>query len=305
MIRVLVADDHEVVRHGLRLFLDLQDDIEVVDEASNGDEAVAAARELAPDVVLMDLVMPGVDGVTATRLVHEASPATRVLALSSFADHERVLPALQAGVDGYLTKNTPPERVAEAVRLVHRGEPVFSAEVLKRLTEHAQAPRGRPEGTVTIVFTDVEGSTRLVDELGDERARTVLREHNELIRQAVLEHEGVEVGQEGDSFMIAFSSARQAVRCAVATQRAFAGHRLRVRVGMNTGDVIAEHDGYFGRAVFVASRVAAEAGGGEILVSETTKALAADSAGLELVDRGERPLKGLRGTHRLYEVRWA
>jgi DNA-binding NarL/FixJ family response regulator len=305
MIRVLVADDHQVVRHGLRLFLDLQEDIEVVGEAANGDEAVAAARELAPDVVLMDLVMPGVDGITATRLVHDSSPATRVLVLSSFADYERLLPALQAGVDGYLTKDTPPERVAEAVRAIHGGDPVFGSEVLRRLTEHAVGSLRRPEGTVTIAFTDVEGSTRLVDELGDEESRAVLREHDEVIRRRLEEHGGIEVEQEGDSFMIAFSSARQAVRCAVATQRAFAGHRLRVRIGMNTGDVIAEHAGYFGRTVFVASRVASEALGGEILVSEATKALAADSAGVDLVDRGERPLKGLKGLHRLYEVIWA
>ena len=304
MIRVLVADDHEVVRHGLRLFLDLQEDIEVVGEAANGDEAVAAARELVPDVVLMDLVMPGVDGITATRLVHDSSPETRVLVLSSFADHERVLLALQAGAEGYLTKDTPPERVAEAVRSIHSGEPVFSAEVLRRLTEHAVGGRSRPEGTVTIVFTDVEGSTRLVDELGDEESRAVLREHDEVVRQRLRDHGGIEVEQEGDSFMIAFSSAGHAVRCAVDTQRAFADHRLRVRIGMNTGDVLVEHAGYFGRTVFVASRVASQARGGEILVSEATRALAADSAGVDLVDRGEHPLKGLKGLHRLYEVIW-
>jgi DNA-binding NarL/FixJ family response regulator len=305
MIRVLVADDHEVVRHGLRLFLDLQEDLEVVGEAANGDEAVAGVRELAPDVVLMDLVMPGVDGIAATRLVHDSSPATRVLVLSSFADNERVLPALQAGVDGYLTKDTPPERVAEAVRAIHGGEPVFSSEVLQRMAENLVGGPRRPEGTVTIVFTDVEGSTRLVDELGDERSRAVFREHDNVIRQGLREHGGIEVEQEGDSFMIAFSSARQAVRCAVDTQRAFADQRLKIRIGMNTGDVITEHAGYFGRTVFVASRVASEARGGEILVSEATKTLAADSAGVELVDRGERPLKGLKGLHRLYEVVWA
>ena len=142
----------------------------------------------------MDLVMPGVDGITATRLVHDSSPETRVLVLSSFADHERVLPALQAGAEGYLTKDTPPERVAEAVRSIHSGEPVFSAEVLRRLTEHAVGGRSRPEGTVTIVFTDVEGSTRLVDELGDEESRAELREHDEVVRQRLRDHGGIEVG---------------------------------------------------------------------------------------------------------------
>ena len=301
-IRVLVADDHQVVRHGLRLFLDVQEGIAVVGEAADGAEAVERARDSMPDVVLMDLVMPGVDGVEATRLVHEACPAARVLVLSSFSDEERVIGALRAGADGYLTKDAGPERLAEAIRAIHRGEPVFCPDVLRRLTEHVIAERGRPEGTVTILFTDVESSTAIVEELGDERAQEVFGEHDVLFRGVADEYRGIEVAHEGDSFMFAFSSARRAVLCALALQDSLESQPVRVRMGLNTGDVIAEQDGYFGRAVFVASRVTGYASGGQVFVSALTRELAGDSREVRFADLGEFELKGLSGRHRLYEA---
>ena len=97
MIRVLIADDHAVVRQGLRTFLALQDDMEVVADAADGEEAVRAAREHAPDIVLMDLVMPNMDGVEATRRIASERPATRVIALTSFLEDDKVLPAVRAG----------------------------------------------------------------------------------------------------------------------------------------------------------------------------------------------------------------
>ncbi len=164
------------------------------------------------------------------------------------------------------------------------------------------AERRRPEGTVTIVFTDIEGSTAIVEELGDEGARAVFGEHDAVLRRVVDEHRGVEVDHEGDAFMFAFSSARRAVLSALAVQRALEEQPVRVRIGLNTGDVIAERDGYFGRAVFVASRVAGRARGGEVLVSELTRDLVGDSREVRFVDRGEFELKGLSGRHRLYEA---
>jgi DNA-binding NarL/FixJ family response regulator len=308
-IRVLVADDHAVVRQGLRLFLDLQPDIAVVAEAEDGEEAVARAEAEQPDIVIMDLVMPRMDGVEATRRVREACPGVKVLVLSSFADDERVLPALRAGADGYLTKETGPERLAEALRSLHAGEPVFCPDVVRRLAREVVSSARRPEGTVTVLFTDIEASTELVERLGDEEARAVFREHEELVRGAAADHGGLEVDNDGDAFMLAFSSARRAVHCSVAIQRGLAvrppdAAPLRVRIGLNTGDVIAEEDRYFGRAVFVASRVAGEASGGEILVSELTKSLVDGSGELHFRDRGQHPLKGLTGLHRLYEVDW-
>jgi len=111
MIRVLIADDHAVVRQGLRLFLDVLPDVEVVGEAEDGGAAVALARELRPDVVVMDVVMPQVDGVEATKALHEEAPAVKVLALSTFGDEDHVLPTLAAGAVGFLTKDTRPEEI--------------------------------------------------------------------------------------------------------------------------------------------------------------------------------------------------
>ena len=306
-IRVLIADDHAVVRQGLRLFLEVQPDVEVVGEAENGAAAIERADELRPDVVVMDVVMPEVDGIRATEELRERSPEVKVLALSTFSDDDHVLPTLAAGACGFLTKDTRPEEIAEAIRTVHRGDPVLCTEATRRVLRRVLGgEQTRPEGTVTLVFTDIESSTPLVEELGDERAREVFLEHDRLVRETLERTGGVEVEREGDKFMLAFSSARRAVRCAVEIQRALerSGMPLRVRAGLNTGDVIAQDSGYFGRAVFLASRVADAAGGGEILVSEVTRSLADDDS-VEFRERGTYELKGLKGRHRLYEVVWS
>ncbi len=302
-IRVLIADDHEVVRRGLRLFLDLQEGLQVVGEASDGGEAAALAGTCEPDVVVMDLSMPNVDGVEATRLVRAARPAAKVLMLSSFVD-ERVIPALRAGADGYLTKDSGAEELAESIRAVYRGEPVFCPEAVRRVTRELVRASTRPTGTVTVVFTDIEGSTELLEQLGEDRARELFREHDALIRGLLDTNGGTEVEREGDAFMLAFSGARPAVQCACAIQQAFADHPLSVRMGINTGDVVAEDDRYFGRTIYLAARVSAQARGGEILVSDLTRALVGDLPEVRFVDRGEHELKGLTGRHRLWEVAW-
>ena len=120
-IRVLIADDHAVVRQGLRTFLELQEEIEVVGDAADGEAAVSAARSEQPDVVLMDLVMPGVDGVEATRRIVAELPETRVLALTSFLEDDKVLPAVRAGATGYLLKDVEPGELVRAIRTVHEG----------------------------------------------------------------------------------------------------------------------------------------------------------------------------------------
>jgi len=134
-IRVLVVDDHAVVREGLRSFLDLQEGIEVVGEADDGVAAVEAAEELKPDVVLMDLVMPRLDGVGAMRELRERVPGARVIALTSFFDENRLLPVLRAGAAGYLLKNAPPPELARAVRAAHAGEALLDPVVAARLVE--------------------------------------------------------------------------------------------------------------------------------------------------------------------------
>jgi NarL family two-component system response regulator LiaR len=145
-IRVLIADDHAVVRQGLKTFLELQDDIEVVEDVADGEAAVAAVEREAPDVVLMDLVMPGVDGVEAIRRIKEARPQARVLVLSSFLDDERLFPAVRAGAAGYLLKDVEPRELVKAIRTVHGGEALLHPAVAARLMDEFAA-RPAPEPT--------------------------------------------------------------------------------------------------------------------------------------------------------------
>jgi NarL family two-component system response regulator LiaR len=140
LIRVLLADDHAVVREGLRRFLELQDDIAVVADVADGAAAVAAVREHAPDVVLMDLVMPGVDGVEAIRRISAERPATRVIALTSFLDDDKVLPAVRAGAAGYLLKDVGPPDLVRAIRTVHGGQALLHPAVAARVLEEVAAP---------------------------------------------------------------------------------------------------------------------------------------------------------------------
>jgi DNA-binding NarL/FixJ family response regulator len=132
---VLVVDDHAVVREGLRSFLELQDGIEVAGEAGDGEEALTEAARLEPDVVLMDLVMPHLDGVAALRRLRELLPRARVIVLTSFLDDDKLLPALRAGAAGYLLKNAPPQEVVRAVRVARGGGAVIDPVVAARLVE--------------------------------------------------------------------------------------------------------------------------------------------------------------------------
>jgi NarL family two-component system response regulator LiaR len=135
VIRVLIADDHAVVRQGLRTFLDLQEEIAVVGEAADGEEALAAVDRLAPDVVLMDLVMPRLDGIEAIRRIRERSPATRVIVLTSFGDDDKVFPAVRAGAAGYLLKDVQPQELVRAIRTVQDGQALLHPSVAARLME--------------------------------------------------------------------------------------------------------------------------------------------------------------------------
>jgi NarL family two-component system response regulator LiaR len=143
-ITVLIADDHPVVRQGLRTFLDLQEDLEVVGEAEDGEAAVAAVRDLVPDVVVMDVVMPKLDGIEAVRRIRDESPATRVLILTSFLDDEKVVPAVKAGAAGYLLKDIEPAELANAIRTVNGGEallhPTVAAKVMQEVAERDRSP---------------------------------------------------------------------------------------------------------------------------------------------------------------------
>ncbi|UYQ61388.1 response regulator [Streptomyces peucetius] len=128
-IRVLLVDDHQVVRRGLRTFLEVQDDIEVVGEAGDGAEGVALTEELRPDVVLMDVKMPGMDGIEALRKLRELANPAKVLIVTSFTEQRTVVPALRAGASGYVYKDVDPDALAGAIRSVHAGHVLLQQEI--------------------------------------------------------------------------------------------------------------------------------------------------------------------------------
>ena len=140
-IRVLIADDHAVVRQGVRRFLELQADIEVVGEAASGSEAVAMVAQARPDVVIMDLRMPGGDGIAAIRELSSAQAAARVLVLSSYAEDADVFAAIEAGAAGYMLKDVDPEVLVEAVHQVHRGETALHPAAAARLVHRTADQR--------------------------------------------------------------------------------------------------------------------------------------------------------------------
>lgn len=139
-ITVLIVDDHELVREGVRSFLNSQQDINVVAEAKTGEEAVTLAAEHIPDVVLMDLIMPKMGGVEATRQVKQVSPRSHVVILTSYHDDEHIFPALRAGARSYVLKNVRPAELADAVRRAARGEAVLHPTVVARVIEDLHAP---------------------------------------------------------------------------------------------------------------------------------------------------------------------
>ncbi|OXS55309.1 DNA-binding response regulator [Cohnella sp. CIP 111063] len=138
--RVLLADDHAIVRQGLKYFLNLQPDLEVVGEAANGREAIALARELNPDVVLMDLIMPVMNGIEATEQIRGEHPGMTVLVLTTFSEKDYVVSAIRAGANGYLLKDTDPERIAEAIRQAAQGVPQLDPNAAVQLMSHVAAP---------------------------------------------------------------------------------------------------------------------------------------------------------------------
>ncbi|AZK93424.1 MULTISPECIES: response regulator [Streptomyces] len=145
-IRVLLVDDHQVVRRGLRTFLEVQEDIEVVGEAGDGDEGVARTEELRPDVVLMDVKMPGTDGIEALRRLRGLDNPAKVLIVTSFTEQRTVVPALRAGASGYVYKDIDPEALAGAIRSVHAGHVLLQPEVAGALLSQDDPNTGSGRG---------------------------------------------------------------------------------------------------------------------------------------------------------------
>ena len=161
-IRVLIVDDHAVVRQGLRMFIEMQNDMQVLGEASNGNEAVEMSARLRPDVILLDLVMPEMDGVEATQRILKNNPQTRVLILTSFGEDDKVFPAVRAGAQGYLLKDIQPSDLVQAIRETRQGKTQLHPDIARRLmmavsqdTIDKKAPSASPSKELDIL-TDRE-----------------------------------------------------------------------------------------------------------------------------------------------------
>lgn len=149
-ITVLIVDDHELVREGVRSFLDSQEDIDVVADARTGQEAISLVEQFIPDVVLMDLIMPQMDGVEATRQVKQLSPCSHVIILTSYHDDKHIFPAFRAGARSYVLKNLRPAELADAIRRAARGEAVLDPRIATRVIQALHGANNQPDP-----FTDL------------------------------------------------------------------------------------------------------------------------------------------------------
>jgi DNA-binding NarL/FixJ family response regulator len=143
-IRILIADDHPLVRQGLDVVLSAQPDMELVAAATNGDEAISLAQEIKPDVIIMDLIMPILGGLTAIKEINQIDPSIRILVLTSFPDDDNVFAAIKAGAMGFLPKDLPPEQLLEAIRTVYRGESALHPIIARKLIQELKHPPKLP-----------------------------------------------------------------------------------------------------------------------------------------------------------------
>jgi class 3 adenylate cyclase len=169
-----------------------------------------------------------------------------------------------------------------------------------------------PDGTVTLLFSDMEGFTVMTERLGDLRAREVIRRHNKVVREQLAAHGGYEVELQGDGFLLAFGSARQALLCAIEIQRTFARQAagssedvpIRVRIGVHTGEALKDADKFFGRSVILTARIADQASGGEIMASNIVRELTQSTGDIRFGAERDAALKGISQTQRLVLVDW-
>ena len=167
-ITIIIADDHALVRQGVRTFLDVQPDLAVIGEANSGESAVRMAAELIPDVLLMDLVMPGIGGVEATRQVKQASPHTQVIVLTSYHEDEYIFPALRAGALSYVLKDVSPDELAETVRKAAAGESVLHSRVASRVVQEIRgAKRDTPNLFIELSDRELEVLRLIADGLSN------------------------------------------------------------------------------------------------------------------------------------------
>lgn len=168
IIRVLVVDDHTIVRKGIRALLAEIADLEVVGEAADGQEAIVQADRLHPDVILMDLAMPRMDGIEATRQIKLRQPESRVLVMTSFATDEKVLPAIKSGALGYLLKESAPADLIQAIRQIHRGESSLHPVIARKVLQEIAHPLNRPPTTDPLTEREVEVLRLVAQGLGNQ-----------------------------------------------------------------------------------------------------------------------------------------
>ncbi len=311
MIRVLLADDQALVRAGFRALLDAQPDIEVVGEVEDGEGAIREAVELTPDVVLMDIRMPGMDGLEATRRIiqEERLDRTRIVILTTFDEDDYVYEALRIGASGFLVKDTEPDALLQGVRTVARGDPLLSPDITRRLIGAVTARDADPFPTAagtdrilaTVMFSDIVASTERAAEIGDRNWRDVLDRHDELVRRLLVEHGGREIKTTGDGFLALFDAPTRAIRCALAIRDELRALGIDVRIGLHSGEVELRGNDVGGIAVNIGARVAAFGSSGEVVVSSTVRDLAKGS-GIGFEDRGDHELKGVPDRWRLFAV---
>ncbi len=155
-IRILIVDDHAIVREGQRALIDTEPGMDVVGEAADGNEAVALAHSLQPDVILLDLIMPHKDGIKAIEEIKEQDPQARILVLTSFAEDENVYAAIKAGAQGYLMKDASPQDILAAIRDVHRGEPSMDPSIAQKLMRELQRSSDLPPSEEPLTEREVE-----------------------------------------------------------------------------------------------------------------------------------------------------
>jgi class 3 adenylate cyclase len=249
----------------------------------------------------------------------DTSNLLRSIAVPSLVIHNQRNRFLRVHAGQRLAASIPNSRLLVVDDMTYEHVPRLIAEFLGLPVAPAGVGLDLPSGLVTILFTDMVGSTSMMRRLGDDKGRAVLRQHERIVREALKAHGGTEVKTMGDGFMACLSSATRALECAIAMQRAFAEHNaallrqaqdahtepveVRVRVGLNAGEPIAEDEDLFGTAVILAARIAAKAEGGEILASDVVRQLVAGK-GFLFSDRGDVVLRGFEDPVRLYEVRW-
>ena len=285
-------------------------------------ELKAALEKGGWDIVLSDHGLPRFNSLQSLNMLNQSELDQPFIIVSGSIEEDLAVAAMKSGAHDYIMKNNLARlgpaveremREAETRRARRAAEEARLKPVQELEQAYTQLERRVREITASIMFTDLEDSTQMLTRLGDEENQTLLASHSKIIRDQLDKYGGVEVKTMGDGFMIAFYSARKAVSCAVDIQRDLQEfnrenpeRQLKVRIGLNLGEVIKEEEDYFGSAVVIAARIMDESSGGQILVSDLLRQVAdgPSNSEHEYSDFGRRTLKGSEEEEQIFEVLW-